>query len=156
MSETYNAARSTATSEPEFNSGLYREIFAHSNEPIAILNPQGHYLEQNTAHHDLLGYSDDELEGKTPAIHMGSEAFENIARELAEKGSYRGEVISHTKAGEIRHIEVSAFTTRDSFGNPICYVEIKRDISKRKLAEEALRRSEALLTDFFESKLDIF
>jgi PAS domain S-box-containing protein len=139
------------TSEPEIDSGLYREIFAHSNEPIAILNPQGHYLEQNTAHRNLLGYSDDELEGETPAIHMGREAFENIARALAEEGSYRGEVISHTKTGEVRHLEVSAFTTRDSYGNPVCYVGIKRDISERKLAEEALRRSEALLTDFFET-----
>lgn len=150
MSEGYSAARST-TSEPEINSGLYREIFAHSNEPIAILSPQGHYLEQNTAHRNLLGYSDDELESETPAIHLGREAFENIIRELEEKGSYRGEVISHTKAGEIRHLEVSAFTTKDSSGNPICYVGIKRDISQRKLAEEALRRSEALLTDFFET-----
>ena len=34
---------------------LYREIFTHSNEPIAIISPDGHYIEQNAAHRNLLG-----------------------------------------------------------------------------------------------------
>ena len=33
----------------------------------------------------------------------------------------------------------------------MCYVGIKRDITERKLADEALRRSEAELSDFFET-----
>ena len=151
MSEGYSAVRPIASKAPEFGPELYREIFNHSNEPIAIISPEGHYLDQNTAHRDLLGYSDEELLGQTPAIHMGREAFENIVSELAQNGVYRGEVESHTKTGEIRHIELSAFTTRDGSGDPICYVGIKRDVTERKRAEEALRRSEAELTDFFEN-----
>ncbi|MFN2494044.1 MAG: PAS domain S-box protein, partial [Pyrinomonadaceae bacterium] len=151
MSEGYSAARPTALKVPEFGLDLYREIFNHSNEPIAILSPEGHYVEQNTAHRDLFGYSDEELLGQTPAIHMGREAFENIVYELAQKGVYRGEAVSHTKTGEIRHIEISAFTTSDGSGDPICYVGIKRNVTERKRAEEVLRRSEAELTDFFEN-----
>ncbi|MBA3257648.1 MAG: PAS domain S-box protein, partial [Pyrinomonadaceae bacterium] len=151
MCEGYSAARPIALKGPEFGPDLYREIFNHSNEPIAIISPEGHYVEQNTAHQDLLGYSDEELLGQTPAIHMGREAFENIVSELAQKGVYRGEAVSHTKTGEIRHIEISAFTTRDGSGDPICYVGIKRNVTERKRAEEALRRSEAELTDFFEN-----
>lgn len=151
MCEGYSAARPIALKGPEFGPDLYREIFNHSNEPIAIISPEGHYVEQNTAHQDLLGYSDEELLGQTPAIHMGREAFENIVCELAQKGVYRGEAVSHTKTGEIRHIEISAFTTRDGSGDPICYVGIKRNVTERKRAEEALRRSEAELTDFFEN-----
>src|SRR5688500_9065608 len=130
---------------------LYREIFIHSNEPIAIIDPEGHYLEQNVAHAQLLGYSDAELRNLSPAIHLGPEVFAEVVRELAEKGKYRGDVISTTKNGETRHIELSAFTVRKTSGEPLCYVGIKRDITERKRVEEALQRNEAQLTDFFEN-----
>ncbi|MCM3904048.1 MAG: PAS domain S-box protein [Pyrinomonadaceae bacterium] len=151
MTESHSAALPIASIGPEFGLELYREIFRHSNEPIAIISPEGRYLEQNAAHRDLLGYSDQELLGQTPAIHMGREVFENIVNELAQEGVFRGEVTSHTKTGEVKHIELSAFTTRDGAGDPICYVGIKRNVTERKQAEEALRRSEAELTDFFEN-----
>lgn len=151
MSEGFSAARPIASKAPEFAPELYREIFNHSIEPIAIISPDGQYLAQNLAHRDLLGYSDEELLEETPAIHMGREAFDNIVSELAQSGVYRGEVVSHTKAGEIRHIEISAFTTRDGSGDPICYVGIQRDVTERKHAEVALRRSEEELADFFEN-----
>ena len=41
-----------------------RAIFRHSREPIAILDPQGRYLEQNAAHAQLLGYTDEDLRKK--------------------------------------------------------------------------------------------
>ena len=132
-------------------SDLYRSIFSHSSEPIAIIDPQGFYLEQNAAHAQLLGYSDTELQNQTPAIHLGEEVFAEVARELAEQGEYRGEVVSKTKAGKVRYIELSAFAMRNGDGEPLCYVGIKRDITQRKRAEQAIERNEAQLTDFFEN-----
>jgi PAS domain S-box-containing protein len=136
---------------PQLTPDLYREIFVHSHEAIAIISPQGHYIEQNGAHFQLLGYSDAELEGQTPAIHMGEQQFAEIVRELVGKGNFRGEVVSRTKDGQERHIDLSAFTMRNSVGEPLCYIGIKRDITARKNAEEALRRSENELSDFFET-----
>jgi len=130
---------------------LYREIFTHSSDAIAIIDTEGHYVEQNAAHRSLMGYTDEELQGKTPAIHLGEETFSQIARALSEKGEYRGEITSHTKNGEVRQIDLSAFAMKNSAGVPICYVGIKRDISERNRNEEALRRSEAELADFFET-----
>src|SRR3954452_7356123 len=130
---------------------LYREIFTHSNDAIAIIDSEARYLEQNAAHRAMMGYEDHELYGHTPAIHLGEETFKEIARQLAETGEYRGEVISRTKFGEMRQVELSAFAMQSSRGDPICYVGIKRDISERKRQEEALRRSETELTDFFEN-----
>jgi len=69
---------------------LYRQAFLHSNEAIAILDPDGFYIEQNRAHRNLLGFSDDELEGMTPAIHMGEQMFCEVAAALRERGEYRG------------------------------------------------------------------
>lgn len=130
---------------------LYQAIFRHSREPVAIIDPQGLYLEQNAAHAQLLGYTDAELHNQTPAIHLGEEVFNEVARALSQAGEYRGEVVSKTKSGETRHLELSAFAMRDEAGKPFCFVGIKRDITERKRGEEALQRSEAELTDFFEN-----
>ncbi|HVQ39447.1 MAG TPA: PAS domain S-box protein, partial [Pyrinomonadaceae bacterium] len=130
---------------------LYREIFIHSNEAIAIIDPSGIYLEQNDAHAKLLGYSDTELRGQTPAIHLGAEVFAEVSQELATRGQYRGDVISKTKAGESRHLELSAFAMRNADGEPLCYVGIKRDMTERKRVERALETNEGQLTDFFEN-----
>ncbi len=133
---------------------LYRAIFSHSNEPIVIIDPQGFYLEQNAAHAELLGYSDDELKNQTPAIHLGLEVFADVARELTEKGEYRGEVVSKTKAGETRYIELSAFTMRGESGAPLCYVGIKRDITERKRTEGRLALQYAI-TNILSESLDL-
>src|ERR1700737_4350987 len=40
---------------------------------------------------------------------------------------------------------------RNDLGEPLFYIGITRDITKRKQAEDALRRNETQLTDFFEN-----
>src|SRR5215210_1080398 len=89
---------SEPTARPvELHADLYREIFAHSKEAIAIMDPDGFYLQQNGAHFTLLGYADDDLEGKTPAIYLGEHTFREILKQLAESGDYSGETICRTK-----------------------------------------------------------
>ncbi|HVR70378.1 MAG TPA: PAS domain S-box protein, partial [Vicinamibacteria bacterium] len=118
---------------------LYREIFAHSADAIAILDAQGVYLEQNGAHEALLGYGAPEIQGRTPALHLGEEAFAEIARELARAGLVQREVRSRTKSGAVRDLDLSAFAVRGETGAPVCFVGIKRDITERKRAEAAVR-----------------
>jgi PAS domain S-box-containing protein len=137
--------------EAELRQDPYGAIFKNSRVPIAIIDPQGIYLEQNAAHAKLLGYSDEELRHHTPAIHMGESPFERIVQEVSKVGEYLGEVVNKTKAGETRHIELSAFAVRNELGVPVCYVGIKHDITERKRAEQALQRSENELNDFFEN-----
>ena len=133
---------------------LYREIFYRSNDGIAIINPEGFYLEQNPAHRKIIGYSGVELKGKTPAIHLGNETFSKIIEEQSQKGVYHGEVTSYTKLGEKKDIELSAFTITNKNGEVICYVGIKRDITERKGAEEAIRNSKELFEKVFFSQQD--
>jgi PAS domain S-box-containing protein len=148
-SKVYN--NDLAQDSKELGADLYQAIFRHSREPVAIIDPQGVYLEQNAAHAQLLGYTDAELHKQTPAIHLGPEVFAEVARALDQDGEYRGEVVSKTKAGTKLLLELSAFAMRDEDGEPLCYIGIKRDITERKKAEDALQRSEAELTDFFEN-----
>ena len=135
----------------ELDSDLYREIFDHSREAIAIIDPDGFYLQQNGAHFTLLEFPDDDLKGKTLASEFDEQAFAEVKRQLANSGEFSGEIISHTKSGEQRNIDLSIFTMRSGLGEPVCYVCIKRDISRRKQDELALRRNQAELTDFFEN-----
>jgi len=122
----------------ELHANLYREIFSHSKEAIAIIDRDGFYLQQNGAHFTLLGYADDDLEGSTPAIYLGEQAFQEVFKQLTETGDFSGETICRTKSGEERTIELSVFTMRNGLGEPLCYVSIKRDITARKKTEEKL------------------
>lgn len=119
---------------------LYQKIFAHAGDAIAIIDPQGYYVEQNEAHYRLIGYSDEELQGKTPAFHLGEEVFAEVAEALASHGRYQGEVISRTKSGVLLDIDLSAFAVTDEAGVPLYYVGIKRDITERKRAKEQIER----------------
>src|SRR2546423_3806613 len=118
---------------------LYRAIFVRSTEAVAIIDPTGKYLEQNAAHAELLGYSDDELRGETPAIDLGDDQFAIIAEDLAGSGVSRRECLSRGRDGRERIIELSSFAVRDAAGEPLCYVGIKRDVTEQRRAGGALR-----------------
>ncbi|MEG5032796.1 PAS domain S-box protein [Microcoleus sp. AT3-D2] len=130
----------SARKQAELKLQLYQQIFLKSNDAIAILDAQGYYLETNQAHTALLGYSTSKLWGKTPANHMGEQVFASVMQSLAETGSYRGEMtcIKAVEEGTVE-VEVSAFAVLNDAGDVVCYVNVKRDISERKRAEEKLK-----------------
>ena len=130
---------------------LYREIFSNSNDAIAIIDPEGFYIKQNSAHRALIVYTDKELQGKTPAIHLGKEVFSNILEKLFQQCVYRGELISYTKDRKALYIELSAYKIANEKGGVSCYVWIIRDISARKRSENALRLSEEKFSKAFRS-----
>src|SRR5215216_4695024 len=139
MSAEVSRRKPGPTARPvELHSDLYQEIFAHSKEAIAIIDPEGYYLQQNGAHFTLLGYADNDLEGKTPAIYLGEKTFQQIFDQLVASGDYAGEHVCRTKSGDERTIELSVFTMRSGLGEPQCYVSIKRDITTRKKTEKEL------------------
>ena len=115
---------------------LYRKIFANSIDGVAIIDREGYYIEQNAAHRKLTGYSEEELAGNTPAIHLGEETFAEIAAIMSRGESYRGEVFSQPKSGPVKRLELSVFPVLNEQGEVLCFVDIKRDISERGRAEE--------------------
>jgi PAS domain S-box-containing protein len=132
--------RRLAGSPAEQALALYRAVFVNATEAIAIIDANGDYLEQNAAHEALLGYTDEELRGQTPVIHLGNAEFQSIAAELESTGVCRRECVSRTKSGGTITIELSAFAVRNADGEPVCYVGIKRDISREKHSAEELRQ----------------
>ena len=128
---------------------LLRQIFVNSADGIAVIDAQGRYLQQNEAHRRLVGYSDEELRGATPAIHLGDEAFGAIARELERSGRARGEYASRRKDGAQLTIDLAAFTVRDPKGRVLGHVGIKRDVTRRKTIESQLSRRIADLESIY-------
>jgi len=118
---------------------VYRAIIARSTEAIAVIDPDGFYLEQNDAHRVLVGYDDDELAGRTPAVHLGERTFAAVAAALRNTGRFRGEVASTTHDGRTLTLELTAFTVLGDDGAPLCHVGIKRDVSDRRRAEGELQ-----------------
>lgn len=115
---------------------LYKEVITHSNDAIMIRTSDGLFLEQNTASKAFFGYSDEELEGTTPALIMGDEAFEAFMTTVKKHGAYMGEVVITRKDGSKVDVEISCFTVKDETGEPAQTVGIIRDITERKLREE--------------------
>lgn len=111
---------------------VYREIFENANEAIAIIDHEGRYLRQNQAHQNLLGFLNDALVDKTPAIHLGPQVFQDVAAKLSDKGTYRGEHVSRSNEGTDVRIELSAFSVSQGPDRPPLYVGIKRNIDARE------------------------
>jgi PAS domain S-box-containing protein len=126
--------------QAELKLQLYQEIFLKSNDAIAILDPQGHYLQRNQAHIALLGYKESKSEQETPASHMGEEAFVSVIQSLERTGSYRGEITCFQASEESTiEVDLSAFSVISDAGSVVCYVTLKRNITEHKLAEDKLK-----------------
>ncbi len=133
---------------------LYQKIFERSNDAIAIIDPAGHYLEQNQAHRNLLGYDDQDLIGLTPAIYLGETAYASLVHELTASGNASGEYPARTKSGAEKLLYMSAFSLKNDDGSVRCHVGIKRDITEQKRAAQALQESEQRFRDLFEKSPD--
>ncbi len=120
---------------------LYREIFRNAREAIVIVGRDGRILEQNDAHRQLLGYSDEEIRGLSPSS-VSAEGFPRALLAIDNIGFFQGEITVRARAGRLIDVDLSAFPVRNAAGELLCIVAIKRDITARKRAEEALRESE--------------
>jgi PAS domain S-box-containing protein len=73
--------------------------------------------------------------------------LEEITAELFRTGHWEGELV-HTKKDGTRAVVASRWSVqRDAQGRPVATLETNNDITERKQAEEALRRSDAYLTE---------
>lgn len=118
---------------------LYRKIFEHSPTGIGVLDLAGNYLEQNPSHAALIGYGSDELQDRSPVVHLGIGGFTEVFDALSKGDSYQGELLSTRKDGKQVPIELSAFIVRDEDRQPLCIVGMKHDISARREAERQSR-----------------
>ena len=126
---------------------------------MALVGLDGHFLRVNNALCEIVGYSRDEIVGLTFQAITHPEDLDAdlvLARRLA-----RGEIPRYQlgkryvrKNGAIVDIMLSASLVRAPDGAPLYYIAQIEDISARKRAEEALRRSEAQFRELIDHASD--
>lgn len=133
----------------------YRSIFENAAEGIYQIAPHGGYLSANPALIQMYGYDSlealqENVQEVTRDLYVDCDLREKFIEELDESGSASDfEAQVYRKDGSIIWTSENARTVRDSRGKILYYEGTVQEITKRKLAEEALRaeqeKSESLL-----------
>ena len=137
----------------------YRQLFDNANDIIYVHDLDGKYLSINQVVESVLGYTCEEALslniGEIVAPEHLALVKENLLRKVrgaASQTSYEVECIR--KDGTRAMLEVnSSIITKNAV--PIAIQGIARDITERKLAEEANRKSEERYRDLFENANDL-
>ena len=119
------------------------------------VNRDGFYIYVSPKIRDLLGYTPEEILGKTPFDLMPAFEAQRVAeifRPISERGEpFQGlEHINRHKDGHYVVIETSGAPVFDAEGAFQGYRGVDRNIDDRKRAEEKLRRSEERFRQLFE------
>jgi len=119
------------------------------------LSDEGRYLFVNQAFCDITGYSPDEMLGKGYRQFFDAETIQQLDaayRKVFETGEplKSFEYALARKDGTKRYVEESVTLKRNSRGEPVAFIGIRRDCTERKLAEERLRVSEELYREILE------
>jgi PAS domain S-box-containing protein len=122
----------------------FAKAFAHSAAAMSLVRmSDGVYLEVNEAWIDMFGYPRADVIGRTSSqleLWMDEDARETMYRTLREKGSIREEEYTMRRAsGEQCFVLVSAEVIT-MVGEQVILASAL-DITKRKLAEEALKKA---------------
>ena len=135
------------------NEELYRSVVEQATENIFLVDVKTRRIIQaNAALHHSLGYSNEELRRLTlhDIVAHNSENIErNVQHILEERRHFIGERQYRRKDGSLMYVEVGASAL--SYGGREVICVVAHDISERKRAEAALRRSLDALLALYET-----
>ena len=141
----------------QLSEARFRGFFDHGMAGMAILAPDGGWIDVNASLRETLGYTYDDLLGLTlrSITHPEDRAREDEARAMIAQGSRDGYILEKRllrRDGGIVHADVSVRCVRREDRSIDHYIAIIIDITQRKRAQEALvaalRHSETALQVF--------
>ncbi len=124
---------------------LFRGAFTNAGIGMALVGPDGRFLQVNRNLCDLLGYSERELLSTTFQALTHPEDLEksqDLARRLLSGDAVSAGLEKRYvhRDGRVVWTELTTTLIRDARGHPLCFVSEIEDVTQRKRAEEELRR----------------
>jgi PAS domain S-box-containing protein len=119
-----------------------------AHDCVLVRDPDGTIRSWNTGAERVYGWSREEALGKKSHVLLHTEfprPLEEFEREVVRDGLWEGELVHVTRDGARVVVESRWALQRDEHGAPQAVLEINRDISERKGAEERLRRKNTLI-----------
>jgi PAS domain S-box-containing protein len=130
----------------------FRTLFESAGDAVLILSAEGRILDVNRAGYERLGYAKGELLGTSVAQLDPPDCAALVPGRLAQL-QREGQVVHQSahrrKDGTVMPVEVNA--TRITYRGTEAVLSIVRDITDRKRAEEALRRSEEYIRNVIDT-----
>ncbi|NCB57419.1 MAG: EAL domain-containing protein [Gammaproteobacteria bacterium] len=117
-------------------------VFDNTREGIMITDKNAQIIRVNPAFAELFGFSQHELQGKTPVIFKSGkhthEFYQHIRDSLNTSAFWRGEIWNRRKDGHIIPLICSISAVRNDKQQLTHYVSVYSDISKLKASEAKL------------------
>lgn len=121
---------------------LASTVFKASYDGLLITDASMQIIAANEALCRMTGYSEEELQGKTPKVlqsgHTANDQYDEMRRCLSENGHYEGDICDRTKEGRLLPMRISISSVQNEAGEVSHYVAILSDITERKEKEEEL------------------
>lgn len=154
ITERVRAQEALRVSEERF-----RNLFENANDIIYVHDLKGNYISLNHAAERIFGYTREEAlrlnmtQIAAPEhIELAREQMERKLSGTAQQTAYELDCLR--RDGSRVTLEVNSSVISDN-GVPVAVQGIARDVTERKLAEEAIRESENRYRDLFENANDL-
>jgi len=128
----------------------YRALFDQTSECVFIIGLDLHYLAANQQALDLLGYREEELIGLPVSAVMSQEEGLGQANMLDDRPELHERILKR-KDGSTLPVEISASIVYNENKKPAYIQSIARDISERKVSEQALHKYARILSTISEA-----
>ena len=145
----YAVIRKQAEASLQASESKYHAIFDNVQDVFYQTTLEGTVLEISPSIKHFLEFYREEIVGNSvSALYFDSSKRQMLLSKLTADGEVRDyELELKTKAGKLKYASINARLIFDANGKPDHIDGALRDITERKLAEEALRQSEERLQD---------
>ena len=154
------SARLQAESAVRESEELYRTLVEASPDAVLLISPDGMVVKANLRAAELLAFENpSDMADLNARDFFSEEDLERVLAHIERDGSAGGagenEYTFSRQDGSTVPVEITVAALTDADGDNAGYMGVARDITERKLADEALRQSEEKYRDLVENSNEI-